>query len=518
MKKSLYEDYITGQPEATGLFSRLPDAMFSEVWTNSMWASGMADAVNQTQETLSTAKEYAAGNELVIATGQQPGLFTGPLYTIYKAITAINLANRFRAAGVPCIPLFWVAGDDHDFDECRTAHFFTKRSDLLSLTYVPREVEVKDMPMCKVPLDTQVHKFIDRVAASCRGAEESEEIRGFLHESLNRSDSLAHWFALIMARLFRDTPLYVFLPWERAARIAALPVLVREIKNPLASTQLLFKQGKVLESLGYTPSIQRAANACNFFIERDGCRCNVYFEDNRYHVAGTQSMYTVDAMLELLHNSPEIFSPNVALRPIVQQQLFPVAAYVAGPGEIAYWAQLKPLFHFFSMVMPVVYPRARCVINTIKTSQMLRQYELDSVAVMNNEDLLGRMLRITSANPAVEALNRYRKSLTEMVGEMRHEISESSIPEAASAAERFERDLLGGLEKLERRLLHADKEKRQAVEGRIEKLRTLLAPMNKPQERVLSIFSFLFEHGWGLIDRMSADIELDTVELQEIEL
>ena len=101
---------------------------------------------------------------------------------------------------------------------------------------------------------------------------------------------------------------------------------------------------------------------------------------------------------------------------------------------------------------------------------------------------------------------------------MRHEISESSIPEAASAAERFERDFLGGLEKLERRLLHADKEKRQAVEGRIEKLRTLLAPMNKPQERVFSVFSFLFEHGWGLIDRMSADIELDTVELQEIEL
>ena len=200
MKKSLYEDYITGQPKATGLFSRLPDAMFSEAWTNSMWASGMADAVNQTQAALGAAKEYAAGNELVIATGQQPGMFTGPLYTIYKAITAINLANRFRAAGVSCVPLFWVAGDDHDFDECRTAHFFTKRSDLLSLTYVPREVEVKDMPIYRLPLDAQVHKFIDTVAASCRGAGESV---GSFCTVADQSDSLAHWFALIIARLFR---------------------------------------------------------------------------------------------------------------------------------------------------------------------------------------------------------------------------------------------------------------------------------------------------------------------------
>ena len=515
---TLYEDYINNLSTVGSLFSRMPTALFDEVWEGGDWAEGVADAINQTHERFNTAKEYVAGNELVVATGQQPGLFTGPLYTIYKAITAINLANRFKAAGVSCVPLFWVAGDDHDFEESRVAHFFTKRHELLSLSYAPQE-DVSDRPMYRVPLDDQIHGFIDTVAAQCRSAEHTPEIQEFLHESVKKSTSLADWFARIMAHLFREVPLHVFLPWERAARIAALPVLVREIRCPLESTQLLMKQGRVLESMGYAPAIQRAENACNFFMEREGRRRNVCYEQNQFRIPETQEAYTAEALLDLLHDSPELFSPNVALRPIVQQQLFPVVAYVAGPGEVAYWAQLKPLFNFFDQPMPVVYPRARCVINTVKTGQLLRQYDLDSLAVMKNEDLLARTLRVAASNPAVEVIARCRPSLVELLEEMRQGISSSSrLPEVASAAGKFEREVLTGLEKLERRLLHADKEKRHTLEARIERLRTLIAPMNKPQERVLSVFSFLFEHGWPLIERMTGELELDTRELQEMEL
>jgi len=159
------------------------------------------------------------------------------------------------------------------------------------------------------------------------------------------------------------------------------------------------------------------------------------------------------------------------------------------------------------------------VLNTIKTSQLLRQYDLDSLAVMKNEDLLARTLRLEASNPALEAFSHCRPRLVELLEEMRQGISNgSSLPEVASAVEKFERDMRVGLEKLERRLLHADKEKRHTLEVRLERLRTLIAPMNKPQERVLSVFSFLFEHGWPLIDRMIGELEVDTYELQEMEL
>ena len=516
---TLYDDYIKGDQKAAGFFSKMPKDLFAEAWEGGGWAAGLPETLNQTQDKLGVEKDYVTGEELVVATGQQPGLFTGPLYTIYKAITSINLTNRFRAAGVSCVPVFWVAGDDHDFEESRVAHFVTKRHDLLSLTYAPEHLDVEGMPMYRVPLDAQVHGFIDAVATQCRGAEQAQEIQEFLHNSLKESDSLADWFAMIMARLFQDTPLHIFLPWERAARIAALPVLAREIKHPLVSTQLLQQQGEALKSSGYTPLIQRADNACNFFVEREGRRRSVHYEEKRYHIAETHETFTIEAMLDMLHDFPELFSPNVALRPIVQQQLLPVTAYVAGPGEIAYWAQLKPLFNYFDKTMPVVYPRARCVLNTIKTSQLLRQYDLDSLAVMKNEDLLARTLRMAASNPALESFSRCRPGLVELLDEMRQGISSSSrLPEVASAAEKFERDVLAGLEKLERRLLHADKEKRQTLETRLERLRTLIAPMNKPQERVLSVFSFLFEQGWPLIDRMIGELELDSYELQEMEL
>lgn len=516
---SLYEDYISDSSKVSTLFATMPKELFSEAWEGGQWADGLAEALNHTQEDMGSVKEPVIGDELVIATGQQPGLFTGPLYTIYKAITSINLARRFKAAGVSCVPVFWVAGDDHDFEESRSAHFLTKRHELLTQSYAPQEGDITDMPMYRVQIDKQVHKFINAVATSCRSAEHGIEIRDFLHTSLDKADSLADWFSLIMARLFQDSPLQIFLPWQRTARIAALPVLAREIKSPLASTRLLLKQGAVLESLGYTPAIQRAENACNFFVEREGRRRNVVFDENCYRITETEEAFSIDEMLALLHESPELFSPNVALRPVVQQQLFPVAAYVAGPGEITYWAQLKPLFNFFDRPMPVVYPRARCVINTIKTSQLLRQYELDSLAVMNNEDLLARTLRLASSNPAVEALSRYRPGFTGALDDLVYGVNGSSeLSDISSATERFKHDVLAGLEKLERKLLHADKEKRHTMEVRIERLRTLIAPLNKPQERVLSVFTFLFEHGWPLIERMTDELELDTLELQEMEL
>ncbi|HDP34289.1 MAG TPA: bacillithiol biosynthesis cysteine-adding enzyme BshC [Candidatus Hydrogenedentes bacterium] len=515
----LYEAYIQGDPDVTALFSSAPEALFNKTAPTGAWKNGVVSAINRTQHYLGVSKAAVAGDELVVATGQQTGLFTGPLYTVYKAITAIKLAERFQALGTPCVPVFWAAGDDHDFEEVRNAHFLTKRSEILSQTYTPQNGDISDMPMYRVPLDKQIHAFIDAAATACRGGEYAAEIQGVLHETADAATSPADWFVRLMARLFADTRLLMLPSWDPAVRTAAASVIKREITHPLACTQLLIQQAEFLESLGYKALIRRRENACNFFVEQDDRRRNVLFKDNRFHIAGIRGALTPDEMLARLDHAPGLFSPNVALRPVVQQQLFPVVAYAAGPGEVAYWAQLKPLFDFYETPMPVVYPRIRCVINTIKTNQLLRRYGLSPAMIMNNDDLLARALQADADNAALKTFQRHRAIVADALEEMARDMKDESIArEAGRAAERFERNVLAELDKLERRLLYADTEKRRVIEARIGRLRAVIAPLNKPQERVISVFSFLFEHGRPLIKRMITELDAECFEIQEMEL
>ncbi len=511
----LYEDYIQGEERARGLFARPPESLFAGPCQEGTWAEGLAAAINQQHP----AKETIGGREPVVITGQQTGLFTGPLYTIYKAVTTVQLAERLRVNGIRCVPMFWVAGDDHDFRETQTAHFLTKRHEILSLTYSPRDQDIQNMPMYRVPLNDEIHTFIDRIAQECRGSEYTAPTCQFLHRSLEESDTMADWFTALMTQLFAESDLRFFRPWERQARLAAVPLLAREIAHPLATTRLLQERGAYMADLGYPVPIQRDKGACNFFVECAGRRKNVYYQDGQYLIGGQMERLTVDAMLALLHEAPERFSPNVALRPIVQQQLFPAVAYVAGPGEVAYWAQLQPLFDHFETAMPVVYPRTRCLLTTRKANQLMQQYGFDAATVLSDDDLLARALRKEGGNPALKRFEQLYPQFEDALTRLTRGIGEcDDLHGVVRASRQFERRTRMNVERFKRRLLYADTEKRRTAEARVERLRALMTPRHMPQERVLSVFSFIFEHGWPLITRMQQVLEPDTVELQEMEL
>ncbi len=521
---TLHDAYISGDPAVRELFNGAPESVFTQPTNKVAWPDGMAQALNAYQRGIGTTQAPVAGNEWVVATGQQPGVFTGPLYTIYKAITAVKLASQMATTGVPCVPVFWNAGDDHDFEEARVAHFITRRHDIFTARHTPLDdmgnaLDVTDLPMYRVPLDAQVHGLVDAIADKCPGSEHGPEIRAMLHETLNAAHSVAEWFSLVMARLFGATTLRLFVPHIHAARLAAVPVLQREISEPLASTRLLQAQGERIEALGYERPIHREEGACNFFLEVGGRRRKVLHQHGRFVIPAEELSCTVEELLALLNVAPERFSPNVALRPVVQQQLFPVAAYVAGPGEVAYWAQLKTVFDFFETPMPIVYPRIRCALHTIKTRKIMRHYGLDVETIGRNEDLLGRALQQDGRNPASEALDANRYGFERSLDALTHAVENTSNNQAfTEAARRFRRKSLQGLAKLERELLHGDTQKRAAVEKRIERLRIAVAPLGKPQERVVSVFSFLFAHGIPLIERMINELDAQETSLQEMEL
>jgi len=514
--KNLFADYIAGAPELAPFYAQPIGSLFTAPLSARAWDERLVREINDYQQTLGNDVAIA-GNELAIVTGQQPALFTGPLYTIYKAITAIRLADRVqRETGRPCVPIFWNGSDDHDFEEARNAHFLTKNHDLMTLRYEPA-ANVVGLPMFRVPIEASLHELADRAAANTVGSEFRADITQFLHDSLSAAESLSDWSVRLLARLFRGTNLVIFSPHLTAARTVAAPVLTKEIAAPLNITRLLNEAGDRLEALGYPRQITKADNECGFFLEVDGFRRKVQFIDGRYRLPEVELDYSVDEMLRIASDAPARVSANVAMRCIVQQHLFPTAAYVGGPGEVAYWAQFKPIFEHFDLPMPVVYPRAQCVLTTSKLTKLMNKFEFSLDDLLSAPDaLLDRALAATTKNPALEALKRGRTPVEAALNALASELARYGA--VAPMAEALARKTTAELDRLDTALLRGDSAQNDAVRKQLDRLCNALVPSRKPQERVYTVFSLVFEHGWDLVPRLMRALDVESFTMNEVEL
>jgi bacillithiol biosynthesis cysteine-adding enzyme BshC len=453
----------------------------------------------------------------VVSTGHQPTLFTGPLYTVYKAITAIQAAKRVEEKhGVRCIPLFWIAGDDHDLEEAGTVHVLTKKNEVHAFRYAPENA--KGRPLDNVHLDASLEAQAKELAAIVPGSEHRDDVLEALLDSLRNAESMTEWMARLLARLFQDTPLVLFAPSIPRARELAADIMRQEIEQPLESAKRVNAGGAALEALGFTAQVVKGETDCNFFLDVDGFRRKVTYQDNTFTAADSDFHYTQDELLAELKANPARFSPNVILRCIVQQHLFPTAAYVAGPGEIAYWAQLKTVFEQFSAPMPVVYPRSSAVLTTIKLNKLLKKYGLTPTQLdQDPERLVEHALAAESKNPVMDALAQTRETVDQALGSLGATTAKLA-PNATDAAARLVERTNSEFDRMERALLRADDQKVVTVRQQIERLCNALAPSRKPQERMYTVFGYLFDQGWDFIPRLLQELDVDEFGLQEIEL
>lgn len=517
---SLVEDYLAGDTGLLAFYGGDHREALHRGVSPAPWNPALVEDVRRFQTRIGGTGTIK-GHEGVFITGQQPGIFTGPMYTIYKAITAIQLARAAQdASGEPFVPVYWVGGDDHDFAEISEVHLLSKGHIDVSLSLSP----TPDQPAASIfrlPVPDSLHELAELAAVQAPGSEFTGDILSFLHESLDASANLSEWHARLMARLFRDTPLVFFTPDLAEARRGAIPIFEREIKNPLESTRHLNDGGARLAAAGYGAQVVKGDDACNFFVERRGMRCKVRFADENFLLPDTGERFTPTEMLDLLHRAPEMFTANVGLRCVVQQELFPVRAYVAGPGELAYWGQLKEFFAFFDRPMPLVYPRIRGAITSLKSNKLLSKNGLTISDLYGPAEAMEeRALRAGVQDPSLAVLARHSASLGAELETMQREFEGlgKAGKHAVPLGAQFQTQVQQGLDYLERSLLRADENRTATVRSQLTRLSTELAPNRKPQERHYTIFSWLFQYGWELVPRLTAALDHDNVALQEVEL
>lgn len=515
--RDLVEDYLAGDEAVAPFFEAMPPSLASKPPAPAVWNKELLAEIRAYQ-TLLGGGGTLRGDETAIVTGQQAGLLTGPLYTIYKAATAVRLAQELQARfGSPHVPVFWVHEDDHDFDEVASATLLTKQHTLLPLRYRP-EGDVQERPMHGVPVEPSLHALVDEAAHAANGSEYRNEVQAFLHESLDASASFSEWMARIMARLFQGTPLVIFTPALNTARKLAAPVFARELDEPGATTALALEAERTLAALGYVPQVSKRSEECAFFVLMDGRRRKVELRGDAFFLPEIRTTMTKDEMRRMLETEPGRFSANVLLRGVVQQSLLPATAYVAGPGEIAYWAQIRRIFVRHNTHMPIVYPRTRALLTTTKLRKLCAEFSVTQDELLGNPDTLrDRVLRRMTESPEMRYLRDNRAGVEGAADALAQGLA-SINPMAGQMGAGLSRAITAQLDRMERVLARQDDSERRAIEQRLERLQRSLAPDRKPQERVLNVFSFVFSYGWELVPRLVQELDPHSFAVQEIEL
>ncbi len=466
------------------------------------------------KQTLANISYLKDSSSVAVFTGQQVGIFGGPLFTVYKAISVIKLAEELSAKlKTKVIPLFWLATDDHDFLEVNHIYLLNPQSQVAKLEYHPQS-EWQGKPMAKVVLDKTINDFLQALEVNLTQTKYRNEVLGKLFEYYKAGENLGTAFAKWLTTLLEKYGLILVNPADENLKRLAVPIFEKEIEQNGTLENILRETNSQLEQNHYHQQIKKKENYLNILVD-NGQRSTIRKEKETLVVDASGEKFSSQKLKELLKEKPNLFSPNVVLRPIVQSYLFPTLAYVGGPSEVAYFAQLKDLHKALNINMPVVYPRSALVLLEKKTLEILEKYKLDIKEILAPDIELVINQTVEKTLPA-----DWEENFTETQLNIKRDFEkleqavigiEPTLKETfATSKNKIDLEL----NKLKEKYFQAYKRKNNTIREQIYKLRNHLLPENELQERKFNIVYYLNKYGFGLIDFLYQNIEADEFEPQ----
>src|SRR6266849_2046126 len=307
---------------------------------------------------------------VAVVSGQQVGLFGGPAYAVYKALTAIRQVEELTEAEIPAVPIFWMATEDHDLDEVRHVIWFD--SGKLVRFELPADA-ANGRPVGEVRLGPAIEEHVKKAVGLLTGPA-SETISRTLEHSYRSEATYGSAFGKLFAHLFAEHGLILLDPLDARLHRIAAPLYKKALEDRDELNDKLLQRGKELESAGYDVQVKVTARSTLLFTIRDGTRQPVAASNS--HFKSGDASWTREEALRLVDSTPETFSANALFRPVVQDYLLPTVAYLGGPAEIAYFAQSSVIYEHLLGRMPVILPRAGFTILDAKAEKLLQKYGL----------------------------------------------------------------------------------------------------------------------------------------------
>lgn len=485
-------DYVERKPGVQSFYGHSYDidsiAAFSRGCPRpSVGALGqLCDALRAQQEKWGSSNrgvDKLRAGAVAVITGQQPGLFSGPLYAVFKAITAIKLARALDERGIPAAPVFWIAAEDHDQQEIRWAS-------VLDRDGAPRrfQIDLEGDPAAPVGWTRYAGSVGETMARLWECLPDSEfipEIRTMLEAAYAPGASPVDAFARLFARLFSSFDLTLVDPLDPPLKRLAGPILERAARSAEEIRSALRRQNQAIADAGYHEQVRVGDDFTGLFVYEDGAR---------RPLKPNQSV------------SGLTLSPNVLVRPVVQDYLFPTAAYVGGPAEIAYFAQAAAIYRVLERPMPPIYPRIGATLVEARVARALDAYGLDAADAWRGRDFLAKKAgRRLEGAPLFDHLHDVVNAELEAL----RPLLASVDPTLSGAIDTSRQKMLHQVEGLRTRYLNAQTKQNQVMDRRLDAIVNALYPEKKLQERELNIVSFISRYGMGLLDRLEKRLGLD---------
>ena len=528
----LFTDFLAYSPGVRPFYPKSPN--FSE-WTKAeasslrydpsrrQQVSAVLERQNKSweasQQTLSNIDRLRQGAAAVV-TGQQVALFGGPMFAIYKALTAVKLAEEATAAGIDAVPVFWLATSDHDLAEVN--HVSLPGSDGVLRTITTSSHSIPGAPVSEVQLGEEILPAVEEAASLLRDS----EVLQLLRETYRPGEALGTAFARFYARLFGKWGVILLDASDGNLHRVASPIYQMAIERAEDLASALLERGQALEKAGYYQQVKVTPSSVLLFTLHDGVRTAIHRRMNgssqaEKFTSGSESQPEKLSSAELLDRvarAPENFSPNVLLRPVVQDYLLPTLAYTGGAAEAAYFAQVGAVYEMLlGRVTPIV-PRFSATLIEPKVQRWLDQYGITILDVLQSREALRQKLASSTLPAGLQAaFERANKSVEESFSGLRSALAKLD-PTLVEASETGASKIRYQLDRLRERAMAAELRRSEVVNRHAEALSAALYPNGELQERGVAGSYFVAHHGTELLQSIHSMMHTDCHDHQVLQL
>ncbi len=454
---------------------------------------------------LAATQRLRKPNSVAIVTGQQAGLFGGPLFTLLKAITVLQLAEQMAEAHkVPIVPIFWIDSEDHDWEEVGSCNVLNTELKQTSITLIPPPGAGTN-PVASLRIGPDVKEVISELKDSLTPTEFTDELIGQLQDTYVEGRGVADAFGRWLESFLGKRGLVVFDGSDSSAKHLVAGVFEKEVRAKGHTAALAATAGSQLAACGYHAQVKPQPDSVNLF-RIDSTRQVIRRNDDGFIVG--KHLYSTDELVSELLAHPERFSPNVLLRPLVQDTLFPTVCYVSGPNELSYFGQLREVYKYFGVPMPLIYPRASATIIDSATARFLSRTNLPMETLQpQDEAALNHFLEAQLPSAVEQSMQSVGSSLQENMKDLIAAVPtvDPTLTAATqSTLKRMERDL----HNLHNKILNATKRKNETLRRQFLRAQAQLFPHGDPQERAVGFVYFLNLYGPTFIDLLVNELSM----------
>ncbi|MCP4686293.1 MAG: bacillithiol biosynthesis cysteine-adding enzyme BshC [bacterium] len=471
---------------------------------------------NSSAETFVNIDKLLDERTLCVFAGQQAGLYGGPLLTLIKALAVVKAADLYsRQLARPVIPIFWIAGDDHDFEEANHTFVLNRQGEPCRMAY--ETTPDKEWPTAETKFSDrdELNRVREQLGDYLGQTDFTDRLYELIDRAYTPADTFVSAFGRFMAGITDQTGLIFFSPGDSETKQHAAPFFRDLVDKQADMHDALVARNREIETAGYHIQVEKKDDSTHLFYNSEGRRPVVRQGDS--FIVGEETL-DADQIKDLIDRHPERFSPDVITRPVLQSYLFPVVSQKCGPAEIAYLAQLNPLFGLFNV--PAPYHKARATLSIVESrfERQLDEYAIDFEELAGDiEQIINRVLARTFPAELEKDFGVLRRSIERQLKAFREEALVFD-PQLEKFGQQIQGKIDFNLKAFEGKVFSSHKKKSQATRDRIYRLYHSLYTNRGFQERALNITYFLSRYGTGIVPYLLERLDSEETAHQLISL